>query len=498
MPRPIPTALLACILLAGCAGRDELGVERQWGDTMARLGMFGIYPPSEDVQVGDVYLHAPPRDSNLRNVARFSLVRMASLPATSPRRGLHEHLTEQQTEDRLRIQPLPAREGQAPTGVERQRAVARGQAATAGDYQVGHADEGAARVRLRRAALPGLTVGRVTEAALGGGGTSGNFGAALGFGRQSRSVVQITLSDVQDMAIDTWRLSRMLRDHETRLTDRVRVEDLLLYLTELRPDLLAAACAGNAARLAREEVSIIVIGRVLYAGGIDYSFDRSAETALRLAIDLQSTLARQPQAPQVPTLPTNPTRSAPTATEPAAAAGERLAGMFNALTGETGGAGRAGVTARLGIGTFGQLTLKTEFGRPIAVGAGGRINLDFFQAMRGDYAPRRDADDAALVEFRYRMARATCEANAPEALDVPALAAAFDIPAGRANGRLQDADTADLIARMRAAAREAVPPRAPGRGRPDRVDAVPAPIEAPIVAAPRARTFYVGPNQLRP
>jgi hypothetical protein len=69
--------VLSLVLVLGsaaCRSPPDMDLEEQWGDTMRRLAMFGFHPMSENVQIGDLYLHAPPADPSRRSVARFSLL----------------------------------------------------------------------------------------------------------------------------------------------------------------------------------------------------------------------------------------------------------------------------------------------------------------------------------------------------------------------------------------------------------------------------------------
>ncbi len=400
-------ALPIAAALAGsaCGSPPELDVERQWGGAMRRLAMFGFYPMTEDVQVGDLYLHAPPTDPSLRSVAHFNLSRVASLPRDTaslrrePRRppdsapratyGVFDELRWQQTEDRLRVQAFAA--------------------PAAGGLEIGHADEEAAAVRLRRSAIPALTVGRISEAQLGAArGLLGNLAARLGFGTASRTVVHISLRNVQELSLDAWRISRQIGMHEGYLQNRARVEDLLLYLQQLRPDLLRAACDGDAQALDREGVEVLVINRVIYAGGIEHSFSRNAEAALRLAADLQGAPpggARPPGVPDAPGVGAAKPASASAAS--ATDAGERLAALVARVSGDAaGGANRAGAATSFGIGAFGALSLKTDFNRPVAVGAGTRVSYPFSRALRGDYDARPET--ACLLDRRRGYAEAFC------------------------------------------------------------------------------------------
>ncbi|MBD0273634.1 MAG: hypothetical protein ICV73_17115 [Acetobacteraceae bacterium] len=391
----------AMLASAACHSPPELDVERQWGGAMRRLAMFGFYPATEDVQVGDLYLHAPPTDPSRRSVAHFSLLRVASLPrdAASLRRetrkgpnggpapratyGVFDELRWQQTEDRMRVQAFGA--------------------PAAGGHEIGHADEEGAAVRLRRSAIPALTVGRISEAQLGAAGALGNLGARLGFGAAGRTAVHVSLRDVQELSLDAWRVSRQIEMHETYLQNRARVEDLLLHLRQLRPDLLGAACNGDMRAIDRGGVEILVITRVIYAGGIEHSFSRGAEAVVRLAADLQGSLPvgtrPPPRAPEAP---------AGGAASTAADASARLASLTADLD-AAGGANRAGAATSFGLGTFGTLSLKTDFKRPVAVAAGSRVSYTFARALRGDYDTRPET--SCLLERRRGYADAFCRQN---------------------------------------------------------------------------------------
>ena len=438
---------------AACRSPPDIDVEEQWGDAMRSLAMFAFYPMTEDVQIGDLYLHAPPTDPSRRSLARFSLLRIASLPRDAAwlrkaaqrdarqdpagpriRRGTYgvfEELLWQQTEDRLRIRASPG-PGAKPSDASAGNPPARNNDPADPDrFEVGRADDRHAGVRLSRTAIPALTVGRISEAQLGSAGALGNVGAHLGLGTSSRTAIRISLRDVQEIGLDAWRISRQLRLHEAHLLIRARAEDLLLYLSQLRPDLLQAACNGDGATLDREGVAIFVINRVIYAGGIEYSFGSNAETAVRLALDLQNTLPGRTRARRPPTSPAvGGSSNAASPDEASTAAGERLATAMSAAVGDLNPAGGAGLTATFGIGTFGALALKTDFDRPIAVGAGSRVGFSFSQALRGDYDTSAAQGDILARRFGY--ARDFCRTNV-DGFSPAGLEKVFGIPAGAAS-----------------------------------------------------------------
>lgn len=417
-------------LLAGCTKPPEINVEEQWGDAMRRLNMFAFYPMSEDVRVGDVFLHVPPLDDSAP-VARFSLLRIGSFH--------HEDvldLLDEQQSRRPQIRPLPERRGTdgkpVGGGVDN--------SAECVGREIGHADTGrGCPVRLQRSAIPALTVGRITAGQLGASGLFGNFGARLGLGASSQTAVSIKLDDIQELMLDGWRFDRLLRgaparpDNQPRppITDVVWSEALVRDLGELaqtRPELVRAACHGDSAGLAAEGVEVVVINRVVYAGRVEYSFTDSAEQAIRAAVDLQSILPGQPQAPQLPQLAGGtPTADALRAqgTDPARQreeAGARLAALLGGITGESGGAARAGVTTSFGLGSFGMLALTQDFNRPVAVGAGSRRSEGLHFWMAGPGA------DASLRAKRFWYAHDEC-VRRPDGVDPSRLAVAMGFAA---------------------------------------------------------------------
>jgi hypothetical protein len=401
-------AMAALLSVAACQSPPELDVERQWADSTRRLNFFGFYPMTEDVRVGNVYLHAPPRDSSA-SLSRFSLQRIGSFRRTDVLRAL-----ESQERDRIRIHPLPVRaQNRGSNAGGRLQPEALETIAACDERDFGHADSTGCRLRLQRSAIPALSVGRITAGQLGAAGLIGNVGARLGLGAASQTAVNISLLNVQEMTLDAWRAAQLYRDHGDDFASIARAEEMLAALGQLRGEMLPAACNGDQRQLARAGVEVLMVTRVIYAGGIEYGFTENAETAIRAALDLQSALPGQPQAPVIPTLPTaSPAGRDNAGTPPAQVAdteraGQRLADLLKGITGESGSDGaRAGVTTSFGMGTFGTLALKEEFNRPIAVGAGSRMRMAFHELLAGPVGATHDG--RPLVEHRLRHATEYC------------------------------------------------------------------------------------------
>jgi hypothetical protein len=399
------------LALGACAlSPPQIDIEKQWTDAMGRLNLTGLYPPTEDVQIGDVFIHVP-NSSASKSGPRFSWRRLATV---SPQALLSE-LRDQQVTYRLAIKPLiaakdgPPERPKVPTGNEWEKGVS-GEPNCKG-YHIGNADDMECLVRMQRSALPGVEVGRLTDAQIGAAGTFGNLGAKIGLGNSSATAVAITLKDVQELSLDAWRLQRLRREKQASVYYLAWAEDALFQLHQMRHELLQPACNGERERLEREGVEVVVVTRVLYAGTIEYNFTSNAQTAMKLAVDLQSALEGQPQAPQVPaSLPKGSGDAATQAATPDAA-GQRLASLLSSVTGETGtAAARAGASASLGIGTYGNLKLNQTFNRPMAVGAGARWRLSLHDLLAADPslpAPNGELD-ANLSEFRNRQAQKFC------------------------------------------------------------------------------------------
>jgi hypothetical protein len=419
-------------------------VEAQWSDAMRRLGMFAFYPATEDAQPGDVYLLVPPPygvrpflrrrfegivgATPVYDSTRFSLVRISTLSPllravsnseTSQRRlSALEHLQQQQHE-RFRMQPLPnveAAKNQTPRSRPFVSSQQRGS-----HWDVGYADQDSGKVRLQRSAIPALRVAKVTESQLSASGFLGNVGAAFGLNRGSETALTISLSNIQELQLDAWRAQELYKEHGPAMYgERATPERLLELLRTLRHgrtnsyDLMEQACNGDRDRLQDQGVQVAVVTRVIYAGAIDYGFSAQTATALRGAASMPHHAIANTEDFPAETSPSAPTASAPTtgtaaprspesSDSPAAQARvlqEDALSRVQALVPAHRG---PGVTMSLGIGTFGSLSLRETFNRPIAVGAGSRFVVAFHDALAG-----ADESDAVMTA-RFRQADQICE-----------------------------------------------------------------------------------------
>jgi hypothetical protein len=415
-------------MAAGCApSLPELAVEPQWAEAMARLSMFGIYPAREDVMVGDLLLYVPTSRGGpgAGEIARTLATRLASPPCWLLMRELGW-----QGRERPRLQPIPvasAAEQTAPAVPVARPGTAGGayggqgdvcDRAERGDFEIGSSDDLRATpaVRLQRAAVPKLTVARLTEGQLSGQGIFGPIGATLGLSASGNTALTVELKDIEMLRLDPPRVSDLLRhllvrDHrrwqgetlpapageaartaggDTRLALRDREHrfhpaDLIRALDQRssrdRP-LATLACAGDFAAIARHGARVIAANDVMYARNITFSFNRSSGAAARLALDLQEVLGLG--GATVPGAAPSPTPDAAAAAPDPAATARTLAEdrlrRLRALAGASPGMDAA-ARAEFGVSSSGELALSTTTARPMAVGFGAALEYPIEHVM---------------------------------------------------------------------------------------------------------------------
>ena len=411
--RPLVVIGALLSLLLGCApDLPELSAEQQWSDALRRLSLFAIYPATEDVLVGDLYLSVPPSDGN-EAVPHFSAVRLASVPC----RFLIDALTAQQGQ-RPRIEayhettaaaPLaPASAGRTASQTRRKslagaasKPIAEGCPKTISPgFDIGDSRNTVATpvVRLHRTDVPSLTVARVSEGQLGGSGTMDGVAFQLGFGSAGSTALTIKLGDLQELTLDTPRATGMIRraiveayryrlnnpngDFPVGTGSPLSPRDVLTALQQASVparSLAKLACQADWTSLANENVRIIVANRVLYAGSIDYQFGKSRQTALKAAVDLAATLPAASRSVKPPALPATMAASSAD-TDATKRQAQAVKDLLAAVQGGPEGS-PLGITASYGVGSEGTLTLTQTYTRPMAVGFGAALTYPLESAM---------------------------------------------------------------------------------------------------------------------
>ena len=385
-------AMLAAWMLAGCAPPQppKLDVEKQWGDAIGNLGLFPIYPPSEDVMVGDAFLYLP-------DAQFFNLVRVTAAPLAMLARQFCY-----QEKDRMVLDTLKdAKDGRVPAAHDdclpppvagKPQEIPQRIAAHDAEAKATHA------TRLREAAIPRLEVGRFSEGELAGAGLLGNFGAALGIGTSASAALSVELGNLQGLTLDELRGSRLLegiavgrvrevrregRDFPNSLTPMMLIRSLRLADHRGGTRLGETFCRGGFAELDENGARLVVANRVLYAGKVTFEFLNERVTAARFALDFAGAIAGLPQPTATPGLPAAPA-IAPPAAPPAGAnpldvqKAQMLATANRIMS--LGADGPAKVSARMTTGSFGRLALEKDFHRPAAVGMGAALHFPLWEA----------------------------------------------------------------------------------------------------------------------
>lgn len=410
---------MMAIGLAGCEGTPpQLNIEADWRRSIGQLGMFAVYPVAEDVQIGDIFLYAPADGDGAD--ARFDLTRIAPLPLEKLVQGLKDEQGGRLVFQRSPAKPAPE-DKEAAKAKEKQQGQQQGRGATPRPtptpFHVGHAENDAAVVRMRRVALPGFTAARITQAQLGGGGSSGNVGFSAALGGSSSVAVSVTLNDVEELSIDAsraleieWTMAgEMLRRH-------LRPEKLFDYVRNARSDLVLPMCRADFKRLAEAKLGFVVANRVMYAHVIEYNFHDSSTFSAELKAAILAKATETPkkddekkdEAKKDDGKKEEGKKEAPKLEGLAA----KLAALEAALAAQGAGLGglvpgTPGISAKLGVGRLGTAAMTVDYARPLAVGIGAPRTLTLEELLRfagsiasgAPPAPDVDSNDVNTLDY---------------------------------------------------------------------------------------------------
>jgi hypothetical protein len=387
---------------------------------MERFSFTGIYPVTEDLQPGDILLDLVPDPGvdtqpalrRLGSVDRSLLLQAladqergrlrvegrdppprppAAAAAADPAQpsGTVTTIANVSGADvvtQTTIRPAPA-DRRAPP--RRERPASGGNTSRPNVPHVGRVEAGfgvndVEPPRLRRVALPAITVARVTQTQLAGGGPLASFGAILGgLGFDSVTAVWIRLKELSTLGLDDLPARRLLqRVRPTWIAENLTAEEMYNIVAGASPALAIRICAGE--RAPDERSTIRVVNRVLYTNSIEYEFERQTQFAGRLAAEVA-------QPGGAPLLLPNQPGAAPPAPEaaPAATLADATAALNEvrrelAATQQALAAAlptRPGGSLTVGVGTFGNLALQENSNRPLAAGYAPLISYPVRDAM---------------------------------------------------------------------------------------------------------------------
>lgn len=400
--------LLICLGM-GCSSRPPaLDIEEQWSDTMDRMSLSPIFPLSEDIMVGDVFLdlrgveEVPDR---LRpNYHQLNLLRIGRAPREDLLRVLR-----QQVADRIFIRRVPSA-GAAPATPDPPPAITTTTNVTLGSTttqtttnvrppspprprdaqnrppppppppeEIADGRGQDLGLRLNLAAMPALSVARVSNFQLGGGGAFQSVAANLGFGRSSSTALTINLKDLQVLALEPRSsvslLNSILANNDGTVLSPV---SLLSTLYRYWREGAIAVCRNDTN--ITNKAQIVIFTNILFAGGISYQFGQSNEFAARAAIDASAALSGSASArpTSLPGLPAVGGSNAPAMS--IADLSARVDALAASIPGAPAGS-LLGAQTRLTLGTFGGLALEQTFSRLLAVGAGSTMRFSIQDAF---------------------------------------------------------------------------------------------------------------------
>lgn len=436
--------LLAILLLTtsccSCAHLDD--VERDWGLTMARYKMIGVFPITEDLQPGDILLDVPPASYSdpQPQVTRLGSLEPALLTTALKRQdklrlrfqGQPEKPTTAETKPAENKAPgstvsavataqpgtaitttttIRAAPASASTGKSDSRNASKPDPNVPAQPNVVDADTPQTAVdptpRFRRVALPGIIAARVYNWQVAGAGPIGRLAVGLGLSGNGSAAVLITLRKLQMLGFDALAADNLFQDNVVIwLRQNTLAPRRLLSLTyRANPEPVARICQGRPAPDDGARALIRVVDRVMYAHEIQYEYNRSNNVAGRLAADISEVPTSSLSRSFVPVASGSTSTSqqdAITAVTTTSGATDLENGRLATLQADLSSASPSvpGVRATVGIGTYGNAALNESYLRPMAVG----FNVVTSYAVRDSFvitATDQEHAKQQLVDARY-------------------------------------------------------------------------------------------------
>jgi len=259
MTKPVATLTIVAILSA-CAGTPPKGfVADQWGDNLAELGIFPVFPPREDFQVGDVYFAINDRQPNRvrRPLIWFDSVNVVEAADTFYRqRPSFPAFTDPpqnnggpQTADAGLPAFVPQPTNQDPIFASGSRAN-----------------------RLRLAQFPGFNVANLTYADLGVAAPVSGINALLGLSGSNETVLTVAVPQAESYALPAGEALRLLIARCTAQSGYYSRATMNFFKGMFPP--------------ANEPPYLIYITEVFYARSLDYFFSGADAVALAAAATL--------------------------------------------------------------------------------------------------------------------------------------------------------------------------------------------------------------------
>ena len=383
-------ALLCCALLSACSpSGSDLNVQATWGKNLAELGVTPIYPPAEDMQVGDIELWVQnPCDTGVVP-NRPQAKRMGAIPTENVQAALESYYSQRQnlpsTSKPTELKPAkPAPGAPAPaaakaeittTGSATVSLTPAGQAASSGTQTAGSSPAVQPQpsadaqhpifpkktanpiMRLRIAAFPDFSFSDFSSGGVGVNVPVHAVNVSAGATGQKQRFGTVSVGQVEEELLPGLPMYHLVDDflkspHAKYIFDR---EAFSINQRNLEQEIISAT---GCAQYSSKEAYVFFIAQVYYARTFNYNFSQSEATAANLRVALAAAAAATPatQAANAAATPAGAT--------PAQIAADSAAGTLKAI----GSSSSPGGAASLEVGSQGGLALKQSYDRPMAFG----------------------------------------------------------------------------------------------------------------------------------
>ncbi|GBO79658.1 hypothetical protein AA0242T_0360 [Acetobacter aceti NRIC 0242] len=261
--------------LSGCAMRPpEIDISKMWSRSLESYGFRALYPMQEDVAIGDIFITMKSDDDSPDSGWPMRVT-------ASDKKKLIEIL-QKTYEDRVTIEPavewmktpsVPSNNSAASAEKEVNTKYADTKKTPASRYDI-HAAGSSSPLRMKRIAVPGLAVARISSADLACGGSL--YGATIraAFGISANVGLEITLNGLEEVHLDLADAFQLIRnERDILLGTKVTPGFIAALIAQYRPGLLKAYCDGNLEKIDHDaDVRLMVANEVLYTHQISYSY----------------------------------------------------------------------------------------------------------------------------------------------------------------------------------------------------------------------------------
>ena len=396
-----PRMLLACcVLLFGCGhSGSDLNVQATWGKNLSALGITPIYPPKEDLYVGDILLYVPNPCTNGAVSNQPQSILLGSIPTADVQTALEDYYGQRQqlpeTSKPPETKPAPAKAspaaaarisittpGAATVSVTPPGQPGSGPSTAASPSSSGPTvdpqrtadaknpifagkSKGKPFTRLRMTAFPDFSFSDFSSGGIGATVPVEGVNVSGGVSGQKGRQGLVSVSQVEEEMLPASAMYRLVEhfltvSHGAGVVNRDIIDN---YRTAYTNQMMTAlGCLRADQHDLNKDAYIIFVSRVFYARAFNYQFNQSEAEAASLRAALAVATASAAASQTAPATANNAAVSANAAQAAADATASALKNLTNNST--------PGGSTSIEVGSQGGLALKQTFDRPLAFGIG--------------------------------------------------------------------------------------------------------------------------------